>query len=329
MASLAVESASLLSIPCELRNTIYAYIFEPNSSDAIRSIPAKPDELAVALRLQDPARYAAAYRSTHRACQQLRVLQTCRQIYNEAHLLALSSTPCKNMPSPCLRLAHKLSRERAAPAHLLRAPMDISADTLTPVLVDGDFAYPDVFDLRSRPLAPTKIAAIRHITISARTSKLRALNEAWCGLPFGHPSLRLETLTIVPNRAECHIRSMGEIADLSQSHTLAYSLSETMKSLRNVKCLIVRNDGCFNEVVWRLFYRSFVYRLWRWGGAICGIRFESGETQPGGSAVRDNQWFRVYTEDGDERGVECGMEVCRLVGQTGEVPDLNPAGVGP
>lgn len=206
----------------------------------------------------------------------------------------------------------------------------MKTNTPFPVLVDGELAYPDVFDLRSRPLTPAKIGAIRHITISARTSKLRALNEAWCGLPFGHPSLRLETLTIVPNRAECHIRSMGEIADLSQSHTLAYSLSETMKSLRNVKCIIVRNDGCFNEVVWRLFYRSFVYRLWRWGGAICGIRFESGERGAGGSGKAENQWFRVYMEDGAEgRGVECGQEVGRLVGQTGEVPDINPAGVGP
>ena len=92
---------------------------------------------------------------------------------------------------------------------------------------------------------------------------------------------------------------------------------------------MVKNDGCFNEVVWRLFYRSFVYRLWRWGGAACGIRFESGETQPGGSERGENQWFKVYTRDDEVRGVECGMEVCRLVGQTGEVPDVNPAGVGP
>lgn len=98
MSSTGVQPASLLSIPCELRNTIYAYIFEPESTDAINSIPAKPDEFAVALQLQDPARYAAAYRSTHRACQQLRVLQTCRKIYHEAHLLALSCTPCKSLP---------------------------------------------------------------------------------------------------------------------------------------------------------------------------------------------------------------------------------------
>lgn len=282
------EKASLLSIPCELRNAIYMYIFDHELSEHHRTVPTRPDELAVALKLQDHGSYLVE--RDHRAERKLAILQACRQIHHEAHLLALS---------------------------------------LTPFYVEGECAYPDVFDLRSRPLSASKLGAIRHITLSARISHLRALNEAWCGLPFGHPSLQLETLTIIPNRPECHSRAFAEIADLSQTHTLAYVFCETLKTLRKVNCVEIRNNGCFNEVVWRLFYRSLVYRLWRWGGGLCGIKFESGELQEGGSAVEENQWFRAYLSGNDGTGAECGEEVCRLVGVSGEFPDPNLAGVGP
>lgn len=284
------EPASLLTIPCELRNTIYMHVFEPDLSDLDRNLPACPDELAIALRLRDRGSYLAACYNANRAARKLRILQTCRQIHDEAGLLALS---------------------------------------MTPFHVNGDCSYPDVFDLRSRPLSTAKISAIRHLTLSAKISNLRALNEAWDNHPFGHPSLQLETLTIVPNRPEVHAPAFVEIADLSQSHTLSYIFSETLKGLRNVAAIEVRNHNCFNEVVWKLFYRSLVYRMWRWGGGQCGVRFESGELRPGGSEAKENQWFRAYLLDGDSRGFECGEEVCRLVGQTGEVPNPNMAGVGP
>lgn len=282
------EKASLISIPCELRNQIYLYIFDPEPSEYHRTYPTRPNELAVALKLRDRSHYLNE--RDNLPARKLTVLRTCRQIHNEAHLLALS---------------------------------------MTPFYVEGECSYPDVFDLRSRPLSPAKLGAIRNITLSARISHLRALNEAWCGLPFGHPSLQLDTLTVIPNRPECHSRAFAEIADLSQTHTLAYVFCETLKTLRKVNCVEIRNHGCFNEVVWRLFYRSLVYRLWRWGGSICGIKFESGELQPGGSAVTENQWFRAYLSDSEGKGAECGAEVCRLVGQTGEYPDPNIAGVGP
>lgn len=282
------EQASLLTIPCELRNAIYMSIFDPDLSECHRRVPDRPDELAVALKMQEPSRYLNDRKSL--PSQKLKLLQTCQQIHREANLLALS---------------------------------------LTPFYVRGESSYPDVFDLQSRVLSSTKLGAIRHIVLSARTTHLRALNEAWCGFPFGHPSLQLDTLTIIPSRPECHSRAFAEIADLSQTHALAYILSETLKTLRKVNCLEVRNEGCFNEVVWRLFYRSLVYRLWRWGGSICGIKFESGELQPGGSEVKENQWFRAYLVDNEGKGAECGEEVCRLVGQTNEYPDPNLAGVGP
>ncbi|KJX92936.1 hypothetical protein TI39_contig4513g00002 [Zymoseptoria brevis] len=282
------EPASLLSLPAEIRNAIYLYVFDPNLEASCPIPPSKPNPLALSLQLQDFHSYITARHDANRAVRELGILRTCKRIYVEAQLLALSFTPF----------------------HL-----------------SGDCTYPDVFDLRSRALSAAKIGAIRHLTLTARISHLRALNEAWAGTPFGHPSLRLDTLTIIPKRPEVFATAFAEIADLSQSHTLAYIFSETLKGLRNVKCIEVRNEGCFNETVWRQFYRALVYRLWRWGGGKCGVRFESGDTAPGGTAEKANHWFRAYfTED---QGIECGEEVVRLVGLTGEFPDPNLAGVGP
>lgn len=279
------EKASLLTIPSELRNSIYTLIFDdqelPGANPAEIVLPPTAPAFAAALGLQ-PLKPTCPRRKTN----DLDVLRTCKQIYQEANLLALSYTPFQ---------------------------------------VSAECTYPDIFDLRSRPLSAARIGAIKHITLRARTSHLRALNEAWLGRPFGHPSLQLDTLVIVPSRPEVYGAAFAEIADLSQSHTLAYIFSETFKGLRNVKCVEVRNEGCFKEVVWKLVYRQLTFRLWRWGGGRCGVRFESGECAPGGTAVSENQWFKAWF--GEERGVECGEEVVRLVGDTGEFPDPNLAGV--
>lgn len=282
-SNMPAEKASLLTIPSELRNTIYTLVFD--DPDLYNAPPAEPPRkssgFATALGLQPPEPS-----HTRRRTNELDILLTCRKIYNEANLLALS---------------------------------------LTPFNVPGDCTYPDLFDLRSRPLSATRIGAIKHITLRARISQLRALNEAWLSQPFGHPSLRLDTLVIVPSRPEVYGAAFAEIADLSQSHTLAYIFSETFKGLRNVKCVEVRNEGCFTEVVWKMVYRQLTYRLWRWGGGRCGVRFESGECAPGGTAECGNQWFKAWFDE--EKGVECGEEVVRLVGDTGEFPDPNLAGM--
>lgn len=126
----------------------------------------------------------------------------------------------------------------------------------------------------------------------------------------------------------------AEVADLSQSHNLAYILAETLKGLRNVRVVEVRNQGCFNDVVWRILYRSLVYRIWRWGGERCGVRFEcSGD----GAEDERDAWFRSYFQQQEQiqpsgigevgGGNEVGAEVCRLAG--GEMPDPTTAGVGP
>lgn len=276
------KTASLLNIPSELRNAIYTLIFDNPElyTPAPTDIPPNAPSFAAALGLQPPICLSARSKTN-----ELDVLRTCRQIYEEANLLALSRTPFQ---------------------------------------VSGDCTYPDIFDLKSRPLSAARIGAIKHITLRAKTSQLRALNEAWMNMPFGHPSLHLDTLVIVPSRPEVFGAAFAEIADLSQSHTLAYVFSETFKGLRNVKCIEVRNEGCFKEVVWKLVYRQLTFRLWRWGGGKCGVRFESGECAPGGTAVSENQWFKAWFEE--ERGVECGEEVARLVGDTGEFPHPDLAG---
>lgn len=294
----AIEPASFLTLPTELRNTIYLYVFDELSHPP-PSAPNAPNPPSTALKFSTGATYLPAHTpNTTPPSRKLAPLRTCRQIHAEAHLLALS---------------------------------------LTPFHLSGDSSYPDLFDLRSRPLSPAKIGALRHLTLTARISHLRALNEAWAGLPFGHPSLDLETLTIVPRRPDCSTSAYAEVADLSQCHTLAYIFSETLKGLRNVRVLEVRNQGCFNDVVWRIVYRSLVYRMWRWGGERCGVRFtcspEAGSGGGGGGESEADAWFRVHFPQERQEcgsvllGSEVGCEVYRLAG--GEMPDPNTAGVGP
>ena len=149
------------------------------------------------------------------------------------------------------------------------------------------------------------------------------MNEDWRGYPFGHPDLELETLTIVPTKADCTHTSYREVADLSQVHTLAYILAETVKGLRNVRVIQVENRGCFNEVVFRLVYRSLVYRMFRWAGRECGLRVVCNDEEAESVAG----WFRVSLKEevvGEWR--EVGDEVDRFLGRDGEMP--NPELVG-
>ena len=271
---------SLLTLPSELRNSIYLHIFSPEVANAAVPYDEPRDALATALRLQ---KQSGQIEGGPCSSQHLRLLQTCKQIHNEANLLAIS---------------------------------------MTAFHVTGENSYPDCFALRcSSSLRDDKLAAIRHITLTAKTAHLRALNETWGGLPFGNPALDLETLTVIPKRPDTSHTAYAEVADLSQSHTLAYIFAETLKTLRNVRVVQIRNAGCFNDVVWRLVYRSLVYRIWRWGGGRCGLRFQcSGEEEENGE-----QWFRVWLKEGDE-GSEVGEEVVRLVGGSGQMPDPNIVG---
>ena len=128
----------------------------------------------------------------------------------------------------------------------------------------------------------------------------------------------------MPTKAECTHTSYREVADLSQVHTLAYILAETVKGgLRNVAVLRVENRGCFNEVVFRLVYRSLVYRLFRWAGRECGVRVLCNHDEEG----EDAGWFWVgLGVVGGEGWREVGTEVDRFLGRDGEMP--NPELVG-
>lgn len=279
--------ASLLTIPCELRNAIYSYVFCADSSPTVHPPFARePNSLLSALQLEPPPSLPRSDTADPEdPTNNLPLLLTCRQIHAEAHALALHHT----------------------------------AFTLS-----GPAADPDCFASLAAPLLSsphTKLPALRHLTLHARIAHLRALNERWNGLPFGQPGLHLHTLTLVPRKPACHASAYAEVADLSQSHTLAYIVAETAKTLRQVRCVVVRNGGCFNEVVWRLVYRSLVYRIWRWAGPRAGLRFEcSGEL-----VAEGEEWLKVWIGEGDGAGGdegrgarEVGEEVVRLVGGKGE-----------
>lgn len=102
----------------------------------------------------------------------------------------------------------------------------------------------------------------------------------------------------MPRRPQNHEPQYAEIADLSQSHVLAHVLAETLKGLKQVKRVIVRNDDAsFNPGVWRLVHSQFVWKLWRWGGDGAGCLFRRDES--GGDA-----WFEVRNSVDGARGEE-------------------------
>ncbi|PNS21031.1 2-methylcitrate synthase, mitochondrial [Sphaceloma murrayae] len=211
------------------------------------------------------------YQERRPPTQKAALVRACRQIHHEANLLYLSTTPF----------------------HLI-----------------GAVADPVAFANLTSHLPADHRQAIRHIVLTARISHLRNLNETWNALPFGHSDFFLETLTLVPCRPETHLSAYAEVADLSQCHTLAYILAETLKGLRNVGVVSVRNEGCFNELIWRLAYRSLVFRLWKWGGRLLDLKFREDTKE---------QCFEVLCtitkkEDGTEGWKDVQTELTRLIG---------------
>ncbi|KAG9652185.1 hypothetical protein KCU64_g8458, partial [Aureobasidium melanogenum] len=160
----------------------------------------------------------------------------------------------------------------------------------TSFAIGGLYADPEAFArLCTANLPPPLAKQLRHITLVGRINRLRALNESWNGIPFGNPHLSLETLVLVPRRPAQYDRHYAEIADLDSAHTLSYTLSETLKNLHNVQRLVVRNeDDCFNDVVWKVIYRSLISRLLRWGGKLCSCRFREGDG-----------WFEILVDGRD------------------------------
>jgi len=184
-----------------------------------------------------------------------------------------------NSPQPLTLTNRQLSRETQL-LHLQK----------TTFAVSGDYADPERFSrLCNASLSPSLVSQIRHITLVGRIPRLRALNELWNGMPFGNPHLALKTLVIVPRRPASYDFHHADIADQSSAYTLAYILSETLKSLRGVERIIVRNeDECFKDSMWRLIYRSMINRLLLWAGKLCSYGFRWDHEQ--------GKWFEVLVD---------------------------------
>ncbi|OQN96473.1 hypothetical protein B0A48_17529 [Cryoendolithus antarcticus] len=295
---------TLLTLPAELRNAIYAYVFASTEVNAEYILQDERSPFAHALKLDDSPFHSprSSFSDDADPAEQpyahLRPLQVCRQMHTESALYALSHT-IYHLPS--------------------------------------SLCDPSDFFQRTRCLSPAKLSALTHLTLSAKIGSLRVLNESWQNLPFGHPSLRLQKLTLIPLRPDAAKSVWGEIADLSQAHTLAYILGETFRGLRNVAEVEVLNRDYFRSGVWELVYRTLCYRMFRWGGSKCGVRFEGPVEEAnelGGVGERGQTTrFRVFFGEGEGRGTEVGEEVCRLLGQEGTDPRETEialdAGVGP
>jgi hypothetical protein len=281
------QPLTLLTLPPEIRNQVYAYIFVPSSTH--EPIPPAPDPtspLAKALQLDSPSRLPHQNDQNdenHRqpSTTHLSLLLVSTLLHHESALLALSTT------------TFHLHSKAAEPEH---------------------------FALLTSPLSPSKLSALKHLTLTARISQLRALNETWHGVPFGHPALRLETLTLVPCRPDATNSAWAEVAELDQCHTLAHVLAETFKTLAGVGEVRVVNAGCFGGGVWRLAYKHLVFKVWRWGGENCGVRFECEDADMG--------VVRVFLGKETDRGVDAGVEAWRLLSAEGTRLGVAVGGIG-
>jgi hypothetical protein len=274
---------TLLTLPPEIRNQVYAYIFVPPVNEPIPRAPEIASPLAVALQLDTPP--CSPIRDLDSSSDAtlplhppspLNTLLTCHQIHREAQLLALSTS------------TFHLHNTSAEPEH---------------------------FTLRTQPLSPAKLSALKHLTLTARITQLRALNETWNGRPFGNSALHLETLTLVPRRPDATKSAWAEVAELDQCHTLAHVLAETFKTLSKVEEVKVLNVGCFGEGVWKLVYRHLVFKVWKWGGMNCGVRFECSDASDG-----DDEWFRAFLGSDGVRGNDASDEAYRLLVAEGTSP---------
>lgn len=241
--------ATFLTLPAELRNQIYDLLFVESSPYTPSPKPEPP------------------------------VLRPFPSLTNFGKPTSLDGTHNNKKPQPLTLTNRQLSRETQL-LHLQKTTFSLS----------GDYADPERFSrLCNASLSPSLVSQLRHITLVGRIPRFRALNELWNGVPFANPHLSLKTLVIVPRRPASYDIHHAEIADQSSAHTLAYILSETLKSLRGVERIIVRNeDGCFNDSMWTLIYTSMINRLLLWAGKLCSCSFRWDHDQ--------GKWFEVLVD---------------------------------
>lgn len=263
--------ASLLTLPAELRNAIYDILYV-TPSPYLPHIVKDAESPTERLSLSTFGRSSPLNQTLTSSSRKhlCGLLQSCKQLHAEAKLIYLSRTVFS---------------------------------------LPGYYASPEYFSKIISPLSSMQVQHIRHITLTGRINNMHALNESWNGIAFDNPDLHLETLTIIPRRPQTD-SAYAHIADLSQSHALAYTLSETLKKLKGVDRIIVRNDDeAFSDTVWKLVYRGSVWRLWKWAGGNVGLKFRQDPSSR-------NAWFEILNgidgrpEDGWREAHE---EVERLI----------------
>lgn len=296
---------TLVTLPPEVRNQIYAYLFVSPVNDPIPPVPEVASPIAKALRLEDPRDSSPP---------------PCSPDFE--HDSTTTTQPTRSTLSLLLT------------SHLLHHETSLLHLTTQTFHLHSTNAEPPQFALQTSNLSKPQLSALKHLTLTARITQLRALNETWNGHPFGHPDLHLETLTLVPRRPDAGNTAWAEVAELDQCHTLAHVLAETLKTLGSVEEVRVVNkcssEGapCFGEGVWRLVYRHLVFKVWRWGGTNCGIRFEcSGEEED----KEGGGWFKAFLgkaggEEGDDgcKGKDAGVEAYRLLGASADAVAAMP-----
>jgi hypothetical protein len=144
------EQASFISLPAEIRTQIWSLVFDPEQSykDAF-SCPRCTDQASSALQ-EDY--WASIY---------LQPLLTCRQFYQDAHLLAFSRT-----------------------TFVIRNPYTVL----------------DIAGRMNSTLRPEQISSLRSIAIISEARHFRQMHH-WKSHAFGIPALQLDDMTIILHRS--------------------------------------------------------------------------------------------------------------------------------
>ncbi|KAI4722859.1 hypothetical protein E4T48_00851 [Aureobasidium sp. EXF-10727] len=144
------EKTSFLTLPAEIRTQIWSLVFDPEQSykDAF-SCPRCTEEAPSALQ-EDY--WASTY---------LQPLLTCRQFYQDAHLLAFSRT-----------------------TFVIRNPYTVL----------------DISGRINSTLRPAQISSLRSVAIISEARHFRQMHH-WKTHAFGIPALRLEDMTIILHRS--------------------------------------------------------------------------------------------------------------------------------
>ncbi|KAI4853171.1 hypothetical protein E4T44_01005 [Aureobasidium sp. EXF-8845] len=144
------EKASFLTLPAEIRTQIWSLVFDPEQSyKDVFSCPRCNDQASSALQ------------EDYWASMYLQPLLTCRQFYQDAHLLAFSRT-----------------------TFVIRNPYTVL----------------DIAGRINSTLRPEQISSLRSIAIISEARHFRQMHH-WKNHAFGIPALQLDNMTIILHRS--------------------------------------------------------------------------------------------------------------------------------